>query len=668
MIVEPHSSTLEHYRSWRREKAMQYFAPEEQLSPSAWVEANRVLGPPSMSDGPFRWAEVPYMRDVFDAFWAPGFTEGAMAKGSQIAYTDGLLMNIIAYAAVMRPSSIAMLLPSDLFAEDFSKDKVEPLLEHTPIVAQHFSALGARDRNATLLNKKMRSGHRLRLFGANSVARLKSFGSEVRLLDEIDEFENDDKQGDPEKLLDRAAYRAKTGRSRKLAGGSPTMYPSRVWKKFMAGTQQRWYLTCPVCGIPFPPLWKWVKWEQTTEHHPETAHWMCPKEHHLPPELTRTLVQRGRWIADQPSAIIPTWHVPGLISLSPSMSLGFIAKEWLEAGKDPAKLKPVVNTMLGEPFEDRRERINVSALKDRAEFYEAEVPRPVGLLTMAVDVQRGKDARLEVLIVGWGAEEESWRIHHYRIAGDVTQLSTPEEPATAGPAGATIARKTPWERLDELRQAYYVHASGVGLRIASVAIDSADGEMSDVVYRYVKARQHEGVIAVRGLEVFRGVTRRSRTPELIKTGRAKDEGVRLVLMNTYGLKDRLFHRLPETAIAKMHWPKQPEGSTEFPSDYFRQYENEARQDVPISKYSDETESVYIKTGPNEAIDLEVMSMAALYALGDDVRQRLGALAAEVQARGRAYAKQREETTTMTPSEAPRRSVTRPSTGGFFRPR
>jgi phage terminase large subunit GpA-like protein len=653
----PHPDALKTYQRWRRDMATRYFAPAAELPPDVWIEANRVLGPPSMSDGPFRWSETPYMRQVFLDFWQPGFTEGAMAKASQVAYTDGLLMNIIGYAAVKRPSSIAMLLPSDLFAEDFSKDKIEPLLEHTPLVGEHFSSLGARDRNATLLNKKMRSGHRLRLFGANSVARLKSFGSEIRLLDEIDEFENDDKQGDPEKLLDRAAYRAKIGRSKKFAGGTPTMFPSRIWKKFLAGNQQRWHLACPVCGIPFPPKWEFVKWEKTTEYHPESAHWCCPNEHHLPPSLHRSLVQRGQWTALNPTAAIPTWHVPGMISLSPSMTLATIATEFLKARKDPAALKVVTNTMFGEPFEDQRERINVVQLRDRRELYEAEVPRGVGLLTMAVDVQRGKRARLEVLIVGWGAAEESWRIHHFRLNGDVTQLtSKPGDP------------ETPWERLDKLRTAWYVHAAGVGLRIASVAIDSADGEMTDVVYQYVKPRQQEGVIAVRGLEHFRGVTRRSRMAEMVKEGKAKDAGVRLILMNTYALKDRLFSRLKPDATARMHWPWMPDDSGEFPTDYFAQFENEARQDVPISKHSSDTESVYIKTGDNEGPDLEVQSMTALYALGGDIVRRLAEMVAEVQARGRTFARQHAETTTMSPGRPPTASSTRPSTGGFHRPR
>lgn len=665
MTRRPSEHTLNEYRSWRRDMAVRYFAPEAELPPDEWVEANRVLGPPSMSEGPFRWAEVPYMRDVFRAFWSPTFTEGSMMKGSQIAYTDGLLMNITGYCAVKRPASIAMLLPSDLFAEDFSKDKIEPLLEHTPIVGEQFGALGARDRNATLLNKKMRTGHRLRLFGANSVARLKSFGAEIRLLDEIDEFENDDKQGDPEKLLDRAAYRAKVGRAKKFSGGSPTMFPSRIAKKFVAGDQQRWMLTCPVCSIPFIPKWEHVKWERTTQHHPESAHWCCPKEHHVPQDLTRRLVQRGFWQAQNPGAPLPSWHVPALISLSPSMTLGHVAKEFLKAGKDPALLKVVFNTMFGEPFEDKREKISVSSLRDRREIYEAEVPRGVGLLTMAVDVQRGKDARLEVLIVGWGAGEESWRVHHFRISGDVTKLTS--EPGTP---------ETPWERLDKLRTAWYVHAAGVGLRIASVAVDSADGEMTDIVYRYVRDRQHEGVHAVRGLDTFRGVTRRSRMQEMIKEGNAKkDSGVRLILMNTYALKDRLFTRIARVQpddVARMHWPilvdKEGKPTDEFPSDYFRQFENEARQDVPVSKYSSDVESVYVKTGDNEAIDLEVQSMTALYALGGDVIRQLPELAAEVAARGRAFAKQREETTTMAPTLPTRAPMTRPSSGGFHRPR
>lgn len=636
MTDRVHPAFLEEYGRWRRAQAVKYFAQKQEVTPSKFIEANRVLGPPSMSEGPFRWAETPYLREIFETFWSVGFREGAVAKASQIGYTDGVLMNIVAYAAIMRPDSIAMLLPSDLFAEDFSKDKVEPLLENTPIVGEVFTTLGGRDRDATLLNKKMRSGHRLRLFGANSIARLKSFGSAIRLLDEIDEFENDHKQGDPEALLDRAALRAKRGRSRKLKGGTATMAPSRIWRAFEAGDQRRWTLTCPTCQVRFyvrwqadrvasVPRWGHVTWERTTQHHPASAHFVCPHGHDIPQSLHRALVQAGSYQRQNPAASLPSWHIPGMISLSDSMSLGYIAERFLDAGKDPSKLKPVVNTLFGEPFEDLRERIEVSTLRDRRELYEAEVPRGVGLLTCAVDVQRGEaNSRLEVMITGWGIGQESWRIHHFRLAGNVKKLRS-----------VLGEEQTPWERLDGLLRRWYTHAAGMGLRISSTAIDSADGEMTDLVYQFVKPRQEMGVFALRGEQYFRGVTRRSRMAEMVKVGKAKDTTVRLVLANTYALKDRLFGRLKlgGKGPGVMHWPLLPDDSTQFPSDYFDQFGNESRQDVPLNKHSSETESVYVQRGPNEAIDLEMQSLAALYVLGDDIVNALPQRVAEVQARG-----------------------------------
>lgn len=638
------------YRQEMQRLAHQYFARRERLTPAETIERIRVMGPPTVKElcGPFRWAQTPYLRPIFDAFWSRGFSEGAVAKASQLGFTDSLLMNIIAYAAYARPGSISILLPSDVFAQDFSKDKIDPLLEHSPIVAAAFTSARSRDADATMLNKKMTSGYRLRIFGANSVKRLKSFAGIYRLLDETDDFENDPKQGDPEDLLDRSALTGSDHANRKLKGTTPTLDHGRGWKDYLAGNQQKLHVTCPHCGCPFVLTWNLIRWDKTTQHHPETAHAVCPHGHKIPHELKKSLVTSAHFVATNPTAAMPSWHLPGFISFAEQMSWGKIAESFLEAGKDPAKLKVVFNTKFGEPFEDRGERIHVESLKDRRDKYAAEVPAGVGVLTLAIDVQR---LWVEALLVGWGAGEESWRIHHWRIEGNTS--------VTVGPPGTM----TVWDKVARLFQQVYVHEAGVALTPAITLIDSADGDRTQVVYDFVKAHTSWNVFAARGEKQFNGRLRANRDA-MVRIGTASDTSIRLVRMNTYAARDTVYGRLriKSPGYGRMHWPLLPSDSPEFPDDYFKQFENEKKISEPISKGSSLTEEVWVTTGRNEAPDLEVISLCALHQLGDAVRHNLPQLVAQVAAQGEALRLQRALGTPRFPV-----ATARPEIAGRDRP-
>ena len=56
----------------------------------------------------------------------------------------------------------------------------------------------------------------------------------------------------------------------------------------------------------------------------------------------------------------------------------------------------------------------------RGEVWSAEVPDGVGVLTVGADVQ---DDRVELEVVGWGWDEESWSIDDHVIEGDPDSLA-----------------------------------------------------------------------------------------------------------------------------------------------------------------------------------------------------------------------------------------------------
>jgi phage terminase large subunit GpA-like protein len=98
----------------------------------------------------------------------------------------------------------------------------------------------------------------------------------------------------------------------------------------------------------------------------------------------------------------------------------------------------------------------------------------VALITAGVDVQAD---RLEMEIVGWGRDEESWSIAYHVIPGDVT-------------------RNEVWDHLEGLLLAEYLHASGLPMRIVATCIDC--GFKDATVLRFTRDRYNRRVYAIKG--------------------------------------------------------------------------------------------------------------------------------------------------------------------------
>jgi phage terminase large subunit GpA-like protein len=111
---------------------------------------------------------------------------------------------------------------------------------------------------------------------------------------------------------------------------------------------------------------------------------------------------RGHWIAKKPLRTnCASFHLSSLYS--PWLDWTTIAQEFLAAAGDPARMQVWTNTKLAESFENQAgETIYPNDLMLRREKFGDALPAGVVALTAGVDVQ---DNRLEVEIVGWGANE-----------------------------------------------------------------------------------------------------------------------------------------------------------------------------------------------------------------------------------------------------------------------
>lgn len=528
-----------------------------------------------------------------DACSDPAIERVVLMTAAQIGKTK-LLENVLAYFCDLDPSPILFMLPTLDLALTFSKDNLAPMFRDTPTLAGRLLDVKSRDSGNTLLHKAIAGGGRLTIVGANSPSGLAMRPIRVVLADEIDRFPvSAGTEGDPLSLGEK---RTRNFPNRKLINTStPTDKGfSRVEELYESSDQRLYHVPCPHCGDMQPLEWKNLRWERGEDgaHLPDTAAMVCVgcgcliEERHK-----REMLNCGEWIATATGTPgIAGFHLNALYS--PWVFWSELVREFLAARKNPPKLKVFVNTALAQTWEDAGERVDSDALDDRRESYLAEIPNGVAILTAGIDVQKD---RLELLIVGWGPDQESWRIRHERIYGN--------------PAGDEV-----WTRAAVfLTRPYQTEYDGVDLRIRATCIDS--GHQTQQVYKFVRPRQRRRVWATKGVGGQPG------RPLLSKPTKSNKHGVTLYTIGTDTAKDLLFERVRiiEPGPGYLHFCNQTDTGSD--AEFLNQYGSEKavtvyRKGRPIREYR------LLGGRRNEAIDLEVLNLAALHTLGPAVSDHL----------------------------------------------
>ena len=574
-------------RSVERRLRAQIFRPPPRLTVSQWADAHRVLSSVASAEaGQWRTDRAPYQRGILDAFSDPAVETVVVMSSAQVGKTE-IVLNLLGHFIDQDPSPILVLQPTLDMAKAFSKDRLKEMLRASPRLRGKVEESGRRGSDDTLLHKAFPGGH-ITMVGANSAAGLASRPIRVVLADEADRYPaSAGDEGDPVSL---ARKRTATFWNRKVGlFSTPTIKGvSRIEAAFEQSDQRRYYVPCPHCGDA-----QVLKFANLVF---DDAAYACEGCGALIPEREKTtMLARGSWRAEQPGAAIVGFHLNALYS--PWTSWRALIDDFLDAKRSPETLRVFVNTMLGETWEIDGEGVDTGSLKERREAYAAEVPAACGVLTCAVDVQRD---RLEVAIKGWGAGQESWLIAHDRLYGDTSQ-----------PNGEV------WQRLETayLTKAYR-HESGGTLAIRSTCIDS--GDQTQVVYAFVAPRQRRGVRATKGYSV-RG------KPLISKPGKPNKYAVRVVPIGTDTAKDVVFARLSLLAPGTPGYMHFPQGADEA---YLEQFAAEKAfvrrvKGIPVREYRAVKDR-------NEAIDLEVLNLAALHLLGAGVYDQLGIFAQKAQ--------------------------------------
>lgn len=511
-----------------------------------------------------------------DACSDPSIQEVVVLAGAQLGKTEAIL-NIIGYHIHHDPSPILVLQPTLDMAQAFSKDRVASgLLASTPSLRGKVKDPRARDSGNTTLHKVFPGGA-LTMVGANSPSGLASRPIRIVLCDEVDRYPaSAGSEGDPIQL---ARKRSATFWNRKIIMVStPTNDgSSRIQDAYEKSDKRKYHVPCKHCHHEQVLSWSNVRWH---EGDPDSAQYMCSSCAVLWSDSDRRWsIRNGQWVATAPFTGMAGFAISGLYSPWTPLSDG--VKDFLSVKKNPEQLRVWTNTYLGEVWIDAGETIDDHDLSTRREEMVA-VPDEAIILTAGVDVQ---DNRLELSVIGWGRDDESWVISHETIWGDP---STPQL----------------WTDLDSKLFAQYETVSGRQMAIRGTCVDSG-GHFTNSVYTYCKKHSGRRIFAIKGVGG-------EGKPISGRPGKNNIGKCPLFPVGVDTAKDLIFARLriKEEGAGYIHF------SDVLNDEYFRQLTAEKI----ITKYhKGYKKRVFEKIrARNEALDCMVYSLAAYAIIGVNV--------------------------------------------------
>lgn len=620
--------------AWRRG-----WMPPPRLSVPSWADQYRQLARESgASSGQWQTATVEIARGPMLAVTEPGVHTITAMVSTQLLKTE-LLINIVGYFAHLDPCPILLLQPKEDAAEQFSKERITPMLRATPVLRALVGTSKTRDATETILYKAFPGGF-LAMAGAGSPDNLARRPVRVVLADEVDKYPIT-REGDPITLAEErtASFGANWLSVRAC---SPTVDDeSRIAASYAESDQRLASIACPHCGHrQFLEFFKHVEWEKTEhDHRPKTARLACEAcgamwsegerlralatvrwhqtrpftccgRRQIPLEAYETAwkLRSGdpvgtvwQWWASDRYAVYRAvcadcrrfavdnehagFHASKLYSPWAKDKPADIARKWLLSKDDEDKKQAFWNTQLGLPYRrNAGKEVAAEVLASHGEIWDAEVPAGVGLITVGVDVQ---DYRIELEVIGWGANEESWSILYQIIDGE---FSDPKLQAL----------------LDQVLLRRFKRADGRPFEVMAACIDSGGHHTQDV-YTFCKARIGRRVWAIKGDSARSG--RRTPVWPTARPSNRNKRSYRPVMIGVNAAKDTIASRLGK----EQHGP----GYCHFPADrdigYFSQLTSE--RSVMQTRGGQRFRVWELRRGrANEALDCRVYGYAALCGL------------------------------------------------------
>jgi len=556
--------------------------PQEVLTVDQWSDKYRVLSSRGSSEpGRYKSSRCPYLIEPMKELSTDSSIQRVVLMfASQLGKTE-TMNNWTGYCIDFAPGPLLLCQPTLQMAARLSKQRLEPMLQETPCLAEKIPPARSRDSGNSQFAKVFPGGV-LILTGANSAASLKSMPARYIGLDEIDSYPGDlEGEGEPCALAEK---RASTFTRRKiLLTSTPTIKESsRIEEEYENSDARKFYCPCPICGFHQVLIFDQLKFDSKKLDKVEYECISCKGR--FDETAKTTMLRKGEWRATKPenAGVTAGFWLNGLNSPMGWFSWFEMCEEFLKAKDDPSLMRTWVNTRKAETFSfEYQEKLNAEALMDtRSDYLPGTIPEPVVCLCLGVDVQGGMGSatsRLEVSCWGYapdpsGLAENMYLIDHNIIYGDPNQGEV-------------------WTGLDVLLNAEYEHPSGAKMKISGCAVDSG-GLATSSVYDWCMRRRNKGVIAIKGSSRSGGpIIGKGSRVDINYSGRVRKKSGVVYLLNTEDIKDRIYSKIKGSGKIFFHAQTTEEYFKELTGEYRTQKTN--KKGYPVSTYEKK---------PNQAVE------------------------------------------------------------------
>lgn len=563
-----------------------------------WACENRILTTRSSAEaGKYSTDRTPYTKGIMDVMSPKALTltgkpatEIVFVKGCQLGGSETLI-NCVGYYIDLCPCPILYMVSTVDLAKFTSTDRFDPLIEETPSILKKIGRKRAQTSENAVLKKGFAGGS-LRFIGANSPVGMRSAAVRLLIMDEVSSYPATTEDGDPVEL---AARRADTfGESKKvLAVSTPTIEGQcKITRMFLKSDQRYFYVPCPHCKEFQKLKFQQLKWKKHSDVYYECEY--C-KEKILEDFHKTEMLSKGQWRATYPDRDVIGFHLNSMYSPRGWKSWEQIAKEYEEAKGNPELERVFVNNVLGEAYRIKGDAVSWEFLLKRKDLYErGKLPRGVLILTCGVDVQAD---RIELEIVGWGRNRESWSIDYRVLLGDT-------------------GREEVWKELAHvLDEEFQSEETGEMRRIQMTCVDS--GFNTAHVYNFTRKYDPTRVIAVKGYDHLPTICAQPKHVDFQFKNKKIKNGVRLVMVGSSVLKQELYGFLRSERNEDGTYQY---GYCHFPQEYGQEYFMMLTAEEYICTENEKKQKKYewVKVRDrNEALDVRNYARAAANMLGYD---------------------------------------------------
>lgn len=370
----------------------------------------------------------------------------------------------------------------------------------------------------------------------------------------------------------------------------PADVPSPIWRDWQEGTRHEWAVPCQHCNTFFIPRFKHLRWPENSKpmEARKSARLVCPEcgSEHTEADKAKMnaggfalapgqMVVNGKVVGDAPDTDIYSIWVSGL--MSPWVSFGQRAADWLRAVEsgDQDRIRAVLNTAFGELYHLRGQAPEWGEVKALGAGYKlGDLPHGAQKMFLTADIQKD---HIVVGVRAWGAEYESWLIHHEELWGDTSQ-------------------KEVFARLTQLADKKFGDRP-----IDAVAVDS--GYRTDRVYEWCHQRGMKAY-ATKGREAPLKLYSAAEV-EVNRFGKRMYQGLKLWTLDHGFFKGWVHDRL--------RWPQDQLGSWHLPADvsddYCKQLVAEQRMRLPSGQ------AKWLRRGANNFLDVEALQVFVAHVEG-----------------------------------------------------